>query len=285
MESEVEGTLPFLDMRLIRERDKIEVDVYRKPTDAPLCIPADSCHHYTHKMAGFESAIYRMWRFPLNNERREREFKYIKEMAVLNGYRISDVQSIYEKHRWRKYARESTTLRPAMQNKNSEKNTHSKENKSNGFAIMPFYAPMSYKIEKVLKSHNISVCYENRGTMREIVGRVKGKRPAREESGIYRIGCQDCDKLYIGQTRRRMETREAEHDRACKNKAVDKSAVAAHCVEEKHRRGTCELVKKVDRPWDLDTWESMYIDKMEPDRLMNVGEPPMKSSLFKYALT
>jgi len=72
MELEHQNSIPFLDMRLSREGNSVEVNIYRKPTDAPQCIPWDSCHHPAHKFAAFESAIHRMFRFPLSEENREK---------------------------------------------------------------------------------------------------------------------------------------------------------------------------------------------------------------------
>lgn len=51
VEKENDGRIPFLDILIIREGKRLEVDVYRKPTDKPLCIPFDSHHPITHKSA------------------------------------------------------------------------------------------------------------------------------------------------------------------------------------------------------------------------------------------
>ena len=105
-----------------------------------------------------------------------------------------------------------------------------------------------------------------------------------QESGIYSISCLDCDAVYVGQTKRMLAKRDDEHRRACKNKQVKLSAVAEHVVTEGHRRGECELIQKVDRTARLDAWESLHMDKAG-DRLMNTQEAPLRSSLYKFALT
>jgi hypothetical protein len=86
---------------------------------------------------------------------------------------------------------------------------------------------------------------------------------------------------YIGQTRRRFERREKEHEEAAKQKMLNKSAVALHCFEKKHQKGQGEIIKEISNPLILDAWESLYLSSK--DNLMNVGEAPIKSSLFKYA--
>ena len=84
---------------------------------------------------------------------------------------------------------------------------------------------------------------------------------------------------YIGQTKRRIEARDKEHAWACKARRVDKSAVADHCVENQHHKGTCHLLKAVNKPILLDGYESLYIARGK--NLMNTGEPPIKSVLFE----
>jgi hypothetical protein len=86
-EEENDGKLPFLDLLLIRKDGEITFDIYRKPTDAPLCIPNHSHHPITHKLAAFESSLYKMWALPLDKEIREKELKYIIKMGLINGYK------------------------------------------------------------------------------------------------------------------------------------------------------------------------------------------------------
>jgi hypothetical protein len=102
-EEEKKGQLPFLDLLLIREGNKIAFEIYRKPTDAPLCIPNDSHHPMSHKLAAFQSVLFRMWAVPLSDRRREKELEYILNMAIINGYKKNSILKLNEKHkrRWR----------------------------------------------------------------------------------------------------------------------------------------------------------------------------------------
>ena len=205
---------------------------------------------------------------------------YVVNMARINGYEEKIIWKIYDKHRRRNDLKKLTTLEPERKGRKEE---HETDNERKINVVLPFYTPSSHIIENILKSHGVTVCYENRGTMREIIGKVKEKRPVMQESGIYKISCQNCDSIYVAQTKRRLSTRNDEHRRACTNKEVQKSAVGEHMVENRHKKGDCELLKTVDKPWKLDAWESLYMDKVEEDRLMNTQEAPVKSCLFRYA--
>ena len=111
---------------------------------------------------------------------------------------------------------------------------------------------------------------------------VKTRRKEHEKSGIYEFSCNDCDMVYYGQTRRRLETREKEHNRAIRNKQIEQSAVARHYVLTGHTKKSCRLVKQVTKNWELDAYESLFISSKPPEKLMNTGEPPMRSLLFKF---
>jgi hypothetical protein len=58
-EEKVDGSLPFLDVRVTRRDSRLEFDFYRKPTNTQRCIPITSCHSMEHKMAAFHSMLHR----------------------------------------------------------------------------------------------------------------------------------------------------------------------------------------------------------------------------------
>ena len=50
---------------------------------------------------------------------------------------------------------------------------------------------------------------------------------------LHEIPCT-CGKVYIGETKRRLETRIKEHKEACMNGFTDKSAIAEHAWDQDH---------------------------------------------------
>ena len=49
--------------------------------------------------------------------------------------------------------------------------------------------------------------------------------------------CKDCDKLYIGETRRNFNTRLREHQKAVEQEHPKKSALAEHSLQSGKSRG------------------------------------------------
>ena len=280
MEKEIEGKIPFLDLELSRQGHGISFNIYRKPTDAPLCIPRDSHHSWPHKMAAFESALYRMWRVPISNKNRSDELRYICDMALLNGYEEEMVHRLNRKHKLRHERQEFTKLRPITRCDKQQNKIQGKA-KGNRNVIMPFHSSISTNIEKVMRTQGFNVCFQNRSNLKDLIGQVKKRKPIEEKSGIYNIQCDGCAGNYVGQTKRRIETRVKEHERALKNKQEEKSAIAAHCIEEGHQLKDYKLLKEVRNSYQLDAWESLYIAKGQ--NLVNTGEQPIRSKLFELA--
>jgi hypothetical protein len=78
-----------------------------------------------------------------------------------------------------------------------------------------------------------------------------------------------------------MGKRWKEHEAAYRLNQPGKSAVAKHCIEQGHTIGEKSCVKEVTNRFELNSWESFFIDNSENS--MNDGEAPIKSPLFGLA--
>ena len=146
---------------------------------------------------------------------------------------------------------------------------------------MPYHSGLTCNISKVMKSQGMNVCFQNSNKLKDLIGQVRKRKPIQIKSGIYNIQCGGCSGNYVGQTKRRVETRIKEHVRALKNNEEEKSAMAAHCIIEKHKPKAYKLLKEVRNSYQLDAWESLYMEK-GPD-LVNTGEQPIRSKLFEFS--
>jgi hypothetical protein len=154
--------LPFLDTTIIRNGNKLDFDIYRKPTDAPLCIPSDSHHPMALKLAAFESALFRMYAFPLSPARRKKELDYIVKMAEMNGYDRKVILKLSEKHERKRKWRDFCRLQPIREEKKRKvKDQNGKDVVKN--VIIPYFSPVTAKIQNVLRSQSLNVCYKNYG--------------------------------------------------------------------------------------------------------------------------
>jgi GIY-YIG catalytic domain. len=91
-------------------------------------------------------------------------------------------------------------------------------------------------------------------------------------------GCE----VYIGQTKRNLETRTKEHFRNLRLNHTDKSAMASHFWNTRHEiNNTANLLKSVNRKNELITWEKTFIHK-HAHHIMNFEVLPVSSLIRKY---
>lgn len=272
MEEEENGSIPFLDLRLTRIRDKIEFEIYRKLTDNQLMINANSFHHQSHKHAAIHSMMHRLFNIPMSRDNFKKELDYIKETCNMNGYHEKIVNQIFMKHKNKFERRNFTSLRNATIDDVETK-----------YLSFPFYGNLTERIKRRLKPFNIKVAYKNPGKLSNHFVSTKDKSDNDlMKSGIYQLSCADCDAIYIGQTKRNIQTRRNEHISDCFKISNPESAMAYHCITEGHSIKDVSLLKEVCDNYKLDSWESLLLKMMEEKNLTNLnkfGNAP--SILFK----
>jgi len=197
-EFERERSLPFLDLKLTRNTfyDKLEFEIYRKPSATHHLIPYDSSHPMQHKTAAFFSLFHRLLSVPLEREKFSRECDTILQLALSNGFPLDLVSSIF--HRvYRQYTIKLLTQLPPT------------NRKEHTYFSLPFVPTLSYKLQKIFKSHNIKITFNTPSTLSSILSNSKQSDPW-ERSGVYKLTAS-CGKFYIGRTLRPLKVRAKEH--------------------------------------------------------------------------
>jgi hypothetical protein len=269
VEIENDGDLPFLDILISRgDNNTIEFSIYRKPTHTDRYITSDSHHCGGHKQAAFHSMVHRMFTTPMRAEKLEEEKAYIYEVGRLNGYPKEFVGKIIKKHGNKKRINEATSLEPINDPPDRR-------------ISVPYYPVLTNKLQKTLNKHNIQLVTTSSTTLQNNICNYKDQEEAIKSSGIYSIGCKDCNSIYIGQTRRKIGKRTKEHIRHANSGHVEQSSVAEHMVDLGHNidNDSITVLKRVQKNHRLDAWESLYISTHDSP-LMNKDDIPISSPLF-----
>ena len=86
---------------------------------------------------------------------------------------------------------------------------------------------------------NYSICWHDIDvypSQQHIFAKPKDRLPTdRKIHAVYSIPCGDCEKEYLGQTKRQFCTRLIEHQRAVSNLYSSKSALAEHVCKTSHK--------------------------------------------------
>lgn len=281
-EIEQDNKLAFLDLLIVKEQTKIDFEIYRKPTNTQRTIPNTSNHSHQHKMAAFHHMIHRLQTLPLSSTGKNKELDYIFETAQLNGYSKQTIQNIIDKKAKQQYKRTLTTL--------TQTQTPLKR-------IAVNYNNDTKKLRPALRKFGFELVFTSRNNqLQTLLGSTKDPIDNLGKSGIYKITCDHCDKIYIGQTKRTLNTRFKEHiaEVTKANKDTDKglthhfkSKVAEHIFNENHFLNTdsIKITRHITNPWKLNVAESLEIFKHNRNQLLNKDQGNGYSWLFKLLPT
>ena len=93
------------------------------------------------------------------------------------------------------------------------------------FCVFPYMKGTSEPIKRILGDYDVKVALKPYQTIGSLFPKPKDPVPKDQTRGaIYSIPYQDCDKSYIGETKRKFASRLKEHQKAVEHKQPQKSA-------------------------------------------------------------
>lgn len=219
IETEQNCSINFLDITLTRLNNRLSFNIYRKPTFSDNVIPITSRHSSNIKLSSFHSMLDRLIKIPLSKEFFDKELHTIKQIAINNGFPCKTIDKLLLKKQ-KKFIFNTIFSMPKM---NDER-----------WIKLNYIGTTSDKISNILKNKlNCNVAFYNTHNLKKIFN----KKPEHSDkicgSGVYKITCNDCEFIYIGQTGRNFKTRFNEHFRSFKYNKND-SNLAKHLLEENH---------------------------------------------------
>ena len=88
---------------------------------------------------------------------------------------------------------------------------------------------------KAIPSSKLRLAFKPSRTIRNSLACIKNRIPPEKRKGVvYKIPCQDCDQVYVGEMGRTLKRRIAEHKFAVRKKDED-NGIAVHVSKSKHK--------------------------------------------------
>ena len=240
----------------------LKVNIYRKPTHSDRYLNFHSDHPLQHKRSVVRALFHRANNLISEEADIKNEKAHIRNVLAVNAY-----------PKW------------IFNEKSNDRNV-AENNETRGFAVLPFIPGFSDKLKNVLMRHQIKVIHKPALNIGTILNNHKDKSNLLEKVGVvYSIPCKNCELQYIGETKRKFETRRSEHQRDIKNSKIDASALAKHILTEKHE---ADWKQSKILCYECDFYkrrfiESFYINSL--DNVMNdknsVDFPNIYKNLFK----
>jgi hypothetical protein len=230
-------------------------------------------------MAAFEHMIHRMISLPLSKNGEQKELEHILLTARLNGYSEQTIKNLIDKRTKEEHKKSLTSL--------SQMSTQLKR-------ISMDYNYYSKQLRPVLRKLGFDVVFTSRSNqLQNLMTSTKDPIDILEKSGIYKITCDECQKVYIGQTKRTLRTRFKEHvaEVTKANKDTNKglvyhfkSKVAEHIYNHNHflNLNHIKILRHIRNPWKLNVAESIEIYKENTTKLLNKDQGNGYSWLFKF---
>ena len=98
----------------------------------------------------------------------------------------------------------------------------------------PYIRGTSEKLEKACAPLGVKTVFKPQRTMRQLLVRVKERiPPENQREVVYEVPCKDCELKYIGETKRSLKTRMAEHKYAVR-RGDERNGIAVHVHQLQH---------------------------------------------------
>ena len=200
--------------------------MYRKPTHTDQYLAYDSHHPLVHKRGVVKTLVDRNDRVTSEPSDKVKDIEHIKKVLAVSGYPRNVVD------------RSKSTRSMSKKDK--------QENK--GMIVLPYIQGTTEKLKRIFQKRELKVAIKPHQTIRNMLVHPKDQIPKEKKTGVvYKIPCKTCNKSYIGETGRTLETRLKEHKRDAnqatnrpytrgnRTEAQDirhKSAITDHCARE-----------------------------------------------------
>ena len=217
VETEREGKLPYLDVRVSRVEIGA-VEVYRKPTHSSRYLQFSS-HHSDNAKISVARALFERVSFVTGEEKRKKESGTIEEELKLNNY---PHEMIFRERR-----KAIKKQRERAEEQTASERTTGEETRKKATISIPYIQGTSEAIRRVFGQLGKRTAMRSSKIKWSIMKGVKDKQKEEEIPGVvYAIGCSDRRKVYVGETRRTAAQRVKEHKSDTRLGHLDKSAEA-----------------------------------------------------------
>ena len=209
-----EWSIAFLDTLITGlEHGQLSTKAYRKPTHTGKYLHFHSEHPLAHKCAVLNTLLHRADKLCDQESERKKEIDLVRSTLKQNDY---PDRLLYRKK--------------------SANATKNQEHETRGLAILPYLPGLTDKIKRCLTTHEIQITSKPVRKLGNLLTSIKDPVDIMSRQGVvYSNPCCNCNKRYIGETKRSLETRQKEHKADIKNKRFDKSALTQHTFDLNHR--------------------------------------------------
>jgi hypothetical protein len=229
---ESDNSISFLDVLVTQDEDKLTTSLYRKPTHTGLYMLWDCNQNRRYKIGLIKTLVIRIYRICSTTSLINKELQLLKTTLTNNGYPPHIIR--------RGIAEGQLLIRTRSQMNKKDEN----KNKNTIFFTLKYYGQESIIFASQIKKYcrklipnlTIQFAFQKHMSLKSVfLPILKGVDENKKKKNlVYSIPCENCDKVYIGETRRMKGTRMKEHQANIRSLSL-KSKLVEHILEHKHR--------------------------------------------------
>lgn len=274
IEKEIDETIAFLDLKIHRQSTTIITDWYSKPTASGRMMNYYSTQPQNQKL----NTAYNFIKTVFDNSHAQfhnKNYKIITKILNKNNYPPYII-----KHLIRKYDNGTTNITTQLTENQNENTSY----------ISVKYIPSltDNKLLKTIFKNDIKIAHKPNNTLKNIFSKTKTPiHKNLQHNVVYEIPCngnsdETCGQIYIGTTKRSLETRMTEHKADIRNRRMS-TALSQHMMENNHTPDI-ENVRIIDKENNTNkryTLESLRIQQKQ-NISMNTKEDKDKTNYHYY---
>jgi hypothetical protein len=170
---------------------------------------------------------------PLTEASKQSEWTTVLAIATNNGYATKTMNNVKKKLQIKQHK---------LLNRSHDTFITRKKR-----VIFTYHSPLIRRVTNLFKHTELNIAYKATNTIKQ---QIAGKQINNDPSGVYKLKCNTCNKVYVGQSGRAITKRYKEHITYIKsNNPI--SAYATHILQNIHEFGpekeTMHLIKKMPK--------------------------------------
>ena len=223
-EEETNQVLAFLDCTVTKtDNNNLKTKVLKKKTHTGQYSNFQSNQPFHVKLSTIKTLTRRAKVICTEEEDLKQELKYIEKTMQLNEFPKNIIKRTMRE-----------TLQPKRQKKNNDN-----DNEKMIKMYLPYEKGISEKIASISRKFNIRLINTKGKTLKNLVNVNRNSTKSNEiktQSGVvYKVDCKDCNKYYIGETGRTIQTRMNEHEKGITSEKEKMSGLSQHIKQTGHQ--------------------------------------------------
>ena len=255
MESEKDGSLPYMDVLFTRQTDgTLKRKVFQKPTHTNRYVQFDSHHPISTKRGVITGLVNRAVQICSDQQLLNEELSRIQNVMESNGYPRGFVKRTIKRQ-----IKKKTGVKLPKEDEKAEKMVN---------ASIPFIEGLSQEVRRIAQAAGVKCTFRTANTLRSVYS-AKDRLPKDTQTHcIYSLKCGTCEDEYVGETLRAIGVRAKEHRDAVSIGDHKKSALAEHVLSYKKPHEinwrSLSVVDKATNMKERKVREAFHIQKRKP---------------------